>query len=170
MEMSTWIIYILIFISKISELTIVTLRTILTARDEKVVNTLLCFIQSSLWIVSTSTVIVNITEDPGRVIAFVLGCSAGCYIGMILDEKLAIGQNMITVIADEEVSKELIKTIRNNGFAVTVIQGKGLEKNRAILMIATRRKRQGELIKLIKKVAPSSMIIRESISTVGGYL
>lgn len=168
--MSAWIVYILIFISKISELSIITLRTILTARDEKLVNTLLCFIQSALWIVSTSTVVVNITGDPGRVIAYVLGCSVGCYMGMVLDEKLAIGQNMITVIVDEEKGKELVKTIRSSGFAVTVLQGKGLEKSRLVLMIATRRKRQGELTKLIKQNAPSAMIIRESINTVGGYL
>lgn len=168
--LAPWLVYILIFIAKISELAMVTLRTILTARDEKLINALLCFIQISIWVVSTATVINNVTEDPMRIVAYVLGCTVGCYVGMVLDEQLAIGQNMLTVIIDGENGKDLTKIVRDDGYAVTVLQGKGRERDKLVLMIATRRKKQKRLIKIIKDAVPEAMIIRESISTVGGYL
>ncbi len=166
----TILIYFVIFIAKVTEGAIFTVRTILTSRDERVINTILGFVQNLIWILTTATVVTNITSDYFKVVAYVLGSTASIYIGMVLDSVLAIGQNMVTVITDHSISEELAGRIREKGYAVTAWSGKGKEKERQVLMIVTRRKREKELFKLISTVDPSAVILSESISISGGYV
>ena len=42
----------------------------------------------------------DINSDPLRVLAYALGCFVGSYIGCYIEEKIAIGDNMITCITE----------------------------------------------------------------------
>ena len=101
-------IYFTIFFVQIIQLCVSTFRTALMARDEKIVNTLLAFIQSLFYILVAAQVLVNIKEDPMQVVVYVLGALVGTYIGMVIDEKLAIGQDVVTVIVDVEKGNKIV--------------------------------------------------------------
>jgi len=169
-KMNSITIYFLIFIAKILDIALSTFRTVLIARNERFVNTIIAFIQSAIYIITAATVITNIANDPFRIIAYVIGCAVGSYFGMYLDEKMAIGQDMLTVILDEDSSKLIIKRVRDEGYGVTVLQGKGRYKDRVILMIAIKRKKEKDVIKIIKGMSKDAMIIDNSITTLGGRL
>lgn len=163
-------IYLFIFLSEIFILACVILRGILSARNEKLINLTLGTIQTGVYVLSSSLVVGGIIDDPLRVVFYVLGCGIGCYLGMVLDEKLAIGQDMITVIIDKKDGIELTKEIRERGYAITTLDGKSKNKDKTILMIATKRKREKKLINLIMKINENALIIDESINTIGGYI
>ena len=167
--MENIIMYLSIFLAQAIQLAIKTYRTILTARKEKVINTLLCIVQNLCNIYATAFVIIGITEDPLRAIFFVLGCSFGCYVGMVLDKKFAIGKDMLTVIVDCDKGSGIAKEIREKGYAVTTLDGKSKEKDKMILMIGTNRKKENELIKIILSKDKNALLIDESINSIGGY-
>ena len=78
------LIYILIFIFKIIENTLSTLRIIVVANGKKLLGAILQGIVSIVWVISTSLVVINIQKDPLKIISFTLGALIGSYIGSII--------------------------------------------------------------------------------------
>lgn len=167
--MKAIIMYLLIMFSQMVNLIFATIRPILTARGEKTINTICCLVQNIFYVVGTAYVIVGVTEDPVRIVFYLIGCTLGCYLGMVLDEKLAIGTDMLTVIIDRKDSDRLTTFIRDNGFAVTTMDAKSTDKDKEILMIGIKRKKEKKLINSILKNEKNAVIIDESVGTVGGY-
>lgn len=162
------ILYVVIFISKTIELALGTLRLIVVANGKKMLGAILQGIIALVWVCITGLVVVDITKDPLKIVAFALGSSVGSYIGSLLEEKMALGSNMLMAIIDKNLEKEITSTIRNQGYAVTVTEGKGKEKKRAILMIMVARKKRKEIVNLIKGIDSEAMIISESAATITG--
>ena len=80
--------YILIFLFKVIENTLSTLRIIVISKKRKLLGAILQGTISIIWIISTSMVVINIQKDPLKILSFTLGALIGSYIGSIVEEKL----------------------------------------------------------------------------------
>lgn len=161
-------IYLLIFIFKVLENALGTLRMILISNGKKHIGALLQLIISLIWIFTTSIVIVDVNKDPMKIFVFVFGTYIGSLVGSILEEKLALGSNLIMVITNED-AKRMLKNIRKIGFAVTSFKGKGKENFKTILIIHIKRKLRNKVFRIIKKCDNEAMIITFNASASGGY-
>ena len=162
--------YITILSLKIIENALGTLRVIVISNGKKGIGALLNFVISLLWISSTGLVVLNIKDDPLKIIFFALGSYIGSYLGCYIEEKMAIGNNMLTAIIDDTKEKEITNKLRNSGFAVTITAGYGKEKRRSILFIMVPRKKRKIVVNLIRKIDNEAMIISEVATTIcGGY-
>lgn len=110
------------------------------------------------WIFSTSLVLENIQRNFFNIISFCLGTYTGSYIGSIIEEKLALGSNMIISITSKE-KESITNKIRELDYSVIELEGKDLEGDKNILLIPTTRKRKRKLIHLIKRIDKKSIII-----------
>ncbi len=138
--------YLLIFILKIFENTVNTLRLLYTSSNQKLLSSLLQMLCSLLFITTTSLVVIN-CNDFFIIIVFSLGCTIGSYIGSLLEEKIALGSNIIICITELDIMDQ----IRSNGYKLTSTKGTGLDiKN--IIFIMTTRKKKRKLIKLLKEL------------------
>lgn len=162
-------IYIIIFSVQIFRYALSTLRFALMARGEKIVNTMISFVLSISYILLVAKVFANLTTDPWQAVSYVLGSVVGTYIGMVFDEVSGLGQDILTVIVDIEKGNKLIDDIRKKGYAVTVVEGKGIKDDRYVLLIAINRKKEKKLMKTILKDDETAVVLRESVTTVGGY-
>lgn len=93
--------YIFIFVSKIIENAIGTLRLIVVSNGKKILGAILQLIIALVWVLSTGLVVVNVNKDPLKIVFFCLGSLVGSYLGSIIEEKLALGSNMLTCITDK---------------------------------------------------------------------
>ena len=152
------LIYLGIFVAKLVEVSLSTLRNVLINRGEKVRGALIGFFEVLLWIIVVSNVLDTITEDPLKVIIYCLAFSCGNYLGVIIENKLAIGTACIQAVVGEETKDELSAALREKGFGVTIIQGQGMESTVDVLMIYLKRKCVEEAIEEIRRYSPSSMI------------
>ena len=162
------IVYIVIFFAKTIELALGTLRLIVVANGKKLLGAILQGVIALVWVCVTGMVVVDITTDPLKIVVFALGSAFGSYIGSFIEEKMALGSNMLIAIIDKHLEEAVTTTMRDNGFAVTVIPGKGKEKERTVLMIMVARKKRKELVDLIKKIDHEAMIISENAATITG--
>ena len=145
--------YLLIFFLKLFENTINTLRLLYTSSNQKFLSCLLQMLCSLLFITTTSMVVINI-NDFFIIIVFSLGCTIGSYIGSLLEEKIALGNNIIICITE----KDIMENIRNNGYKLTSTKGTGLDiKN--IIFIMTSRKKKRKLVKLLKELDQNIFIM-----------
>lgn len=165
------ILYIVIFISKVIENALGTLRLIVVANGKKGLGAVLQGIIALVWVLVTGTVVTNVMEDPMKIIAFAIGSLAGSWLGSYLEEKLAIGDNMLLTIIDDELKETIVTAIRSKGFAVTILNGEGKDKKRAVLMIMVARRQRHDLVNIIKSIDSSAMIVSENASAIqGGYV
>lgn len=164
------ILYLIIFISKTIEVALGTLRLIVVANGKKIMGAILQGIISIVWIVITGMIVIDIGKDPLRIVAFALGCTVGSYIGSYIEEKIALGNNMIIAIVDKELESNISSKIRERNFAVTVLNGCGKEKERSVLMIMVARKKRHHVVSIIKKFDRRAMIVAENAFSInGGY-
>lgn len=164
------LLYFLIFFSKVIENALATLRLIVVANGKKLMGAFLQLLVALVWVLVTGAVVVNIKEDPLKIVFFILGSFVGSYIGSIIEEKMALGSNMLMVVVNKNIENSITKEIRKNNFAVTVMNGKGIAEEKTILMIMVPRKKREKIVKIIKHFDQSALIISEVARTInGGY-
>lgn len=139
-------VYLFIFICKILENSIATLRLIIVSNGKKLEGAILNFILSFIWIISTSLVVLN--NNIYKVLIFAIGSLIGSYIGSILEEKIALGNNMLFVISKKY---KKIKNIENTYLI-----------NKDILMIMVKRKNRRNIVDKILSIDNKAIIISES--------
>lgn len=157
--------YFTIFISKIIENALSTLRLIVVAKGKKIFGAILQFIIAFVWVITTGIVVVNIKEDPYKIVFFAFGSLIGSYIGSIVEEKIALGNDLITVISNK-YENEIIKELANNDLSVFKINGYINNKKIPILFITNEKKKRKNIIKIIKKIDNNSIIQVQSIKNI----
>lgn len=164
------VIYFLIFISKIIENALATLRLIVVANGKKTLGAFLQLGIAIVWILVTGVVVTSIRKDPLKILFFGLGSFIGSYVGSYIEEKIAMGNNILMTILDYDDAKEMTDIIRKNDFAVTSLEGHGKDSKKAVLMIMVARKKVNEVVDMIKNKNKDAVIISESVAPInGGY-
>lgn len=164
-------LYIIIFLSKVVENMLATLRIIVVANGKKLLGAILQGLVALVWVCITGVVVTNILENPFKIIAFALGSMVGSYLGGVLEEKIAIGKKLLLIIINDNNEEKIVKRIRENNFAVTSTIGKGKDNNKAILFSMIPRKQIKNIIKIIKSIDTDALIISQNAFNIyGGYI
>lgn len=153
------LIYLAIFFSKIIENALGTLRIIVVANGKKKLGALLQGVVALVWIFGTAIVIIDVNKDILKIVMFVLGSIAGSYIGSFIEEKIAMGTNILMCVI-KEIFEHDIKEILSS-YQITTLCEKN--KNYSILFIVIKRKETNKIIKYIKNIDKEAIIISEKI-------
>lgn len=154
--------YILIFLAKTLENVLATIRIIFISNHKKLIGAILNGFIALIWIYSTVSVLRNFTQQPLKIVAYTLGCLVGSYLGCFIEEKLALGDNMLTCITEE--NSRITDKLRELGYMVTTIDGYGINDQKKILLIMIPRKKKFRLSRLIKLIDKNATVISESAS------
>lgn len=160
------VIYIFIFLSKIIENALSTLRLIVVANGKKKLGALLNGIIALVWIFVTGVVIIDINKNLLKIVFFVIGSIVGSYLGSIIEEKIALGSNMLICITKEK-NEKAIKNKLNN-YQITTICEK--DNNYSVLLIILKRKEINKISKVLKKIDKDIIIISEKAKTINNIV
>ncbi|MDR1899375.1 MAG: DUF5698 domain-containing protein [Treponema sp.] len=158
----------LILISKVVEVSLGTVRTILINKGYRREGTILSFFEIVLWTFVASRVIMGIAEAPVKGIVYSIGFSLGIYIGSRIESFIALGRVLVQAIVSKEHSADLAGLLRAQGFAVTTMEARGRDSEKTVLMIFANRKGKENLIREIHRLDGGAMIITNDISTLHG--
>lgn len=100
------IIPILIFIARVCDVSINTLRIIFMLNSKKYTATVLGFFESAIWLLAISQIFQNLGSWQ-TFLAYASGYAMGIFVGMIIEERLAIGNVVVRVITAKP-SEELV--------------------------------------------------------------
>lgn len=78
--------YLAIFLIKILEVTLGTVRLVLITKGERVKGTILGIIEAFIWLALVSTVLDNVTQDPIKAVLYGVGFGVGNFLGSLLEE------------------------------------------------------------------------------------
>ncbi|MEG2322454.1 MAG: DUF5698 domain-containing protein [Bacilli bacterium] len=148
------LIYILIFIFKVVENSIATLRLIVVSNGKKWLGAVLNFIIAVIWIISTGLVITNIKSDPLKILFFALGSFFGSYIGSYIEEKIALGSNMLLAIINPYYTNIITEQLKDPCYLLKS------EQQDILLIIVTRKKRK-DVVNIIRKFDQQAILISQ---------
>ena len=103
-----FLIYFAIFIFKIIEDALATLRLIVVSNGKKKLGAILQFLVTLIWIILTSSVLIGLKDDIFKAIAFAFGSLFGSYLGSVLEEKIALGTNIFMVEIENSKSLKIL--------------------------------------------------------------
>jgi uncharacterized protein YebE (UPF0316 family) len=155
-------IYILIFISKVIENALSTLRLIVVANGKKKMGAILQGLITLVWIFSISITIVDINKDILKIVFFSLGSLVGSYLGSIIEEKVALGSNILICVTKEIYENNIKDKLKN--YQITTICEK--DNTYSILLILLKRKEINKISRIIKKIDKKSILISEKAKAI----
>ena len=168
--MNPILLYVLIFVIKVFEVSLATFRIVLITKDERLKGAFIGFFEVIIWVLVVSTVLQDITEDPFKIIVYALGFAVGNYVGSLVENFFAIGDANIEVITHKTHGKKMANHLRDNGLAVTSVSAYGMNDRREILYLHVPRKAIKKTVNLIRDYENDVVITINDIKTVyGGY-
>ncbi|WP_096186618.1 DUF2179 domain-containing protein [Evansella halocellulosilytica] len=160
---------ILVFLLQIILVPLLTLRIIFVVKNRTGMATGFGFLEALVYVFGLSIVLTG-EQNIYEMLTYALGFGVGIYLGGKIENKLAIGYSNLAVNLLNN-NPELINMLRNNGFGVTLFEGKGRDGVRYHLQILTTRNREDEAIAIIEEYEPKAFIISyEPRKFRGGYL
>lgn len=158
------ILPILIFLARISDVTLGTMRIMFVSRGNKLLAPILGFFEILIWLMAIRQIMQNLS-NPLCFIAYAAGFSVGNFIGINLEEKLAYGKIIVRIITRKEASA-LIQSLRNRGFGVTNIPAKGAKGKVNVIYTIIDRFRLEDVIRTINRLNPKAFYTIEDVRAV----
>ncbi len=162
----TWVILpVLIFLSRIMDQSIGTLRVIFVSKGLKNVAPFLGFFEVIIWLLAVAQVMKHL-NNPMSYIAYGAGFAMGNYIGILIEEKLSLGTVLVRVVPKKDTS-ELIEHLRDLKFGVTVVNAEGAMGTKVkIVFTIIKRKNVPRVIEAINHYNPNAFYTIEEIKAV----
>ena len=155
---------VLIFVSRIADQTLGTIRIIFVSKGMKYLAPILGFFEVILWLIIMRQIFQNL-NNALYYISYAAGFGMGNYIGMLIEEKMAMGVALIRIIPQKD-SSLLLSHLKKSNFRHTSIKGYGSEGPVDIIFSIIKRKHVGEFTRLIKQFNPKAFFTIEDVKFV----
>ena len=155
------IIPLLIVLARISDVTLGTIRIISIGRGYKFVAPLLGFFEVLIWLLAIRQIMQNLTNI-FYYIVYAGGFAAGTFVGMYIEEKLAIGILSIRVITREDASA-LITYLRTEDYGVTTVEAQGAWGQVHVIYTIVKRSQVHKVIEIINRFNPKAFYLVEDV-------
>jgi uncharacterized protein YebE (UPF0316 family) len=113
----------LICLARITDVTIGTMRIIFISKGMKYLAPIIGFFEICIWLAAITQVMTNLTHI-SNFFAYALGYSIGNFLGIFIEEKLAIGTVVVRIITKKD-SHALAEKLREGGYSVTILDAEG---------------------------------------------
>lgn len=161
----TWVILpVLIFLARISDQSIGTVRLIFLSKGYKHLAPFLGFFEVIIWLITVGQIMQHL-DNVLCYIAYGAGFATGNYIGMVIEEKLSIGNVLIRIIPRKD-SLDLIKFLRENNYGVTSVEADGAKGRVDIVFTIIKRKDIDHVVSIINEFNPAAFYTIEDIKAI----
>lgn len=164
-DLFTWVVLpVLIFLARICDVTIGTIRIIFVSKEQKIWASLFGFFEVLIWLVVIGQVMQNL-DNVFCYIAYAAGFACGNYIGITIEGKLAMGLLIVRVFTTNGQT-ELIDSLRASGFGVTNIPAQGGSGPVNVVYTIIKRSCLLEVVAIIKHFNPKAFYSIEEVRSV----
>lgn len=155
------ILPVLVFLARILDVSIGTLRIIFVSKGLKHFAAMLGFFESLIWLIAVTQVMQNLNSWQ-TYIAFASGFAAGNYVGVVLEERIALGNLLIRVITQKKAN-ELVQVLRGAGYGVTSVDAMGAAGPVNLIFTISKRRNLNKIISIIKQYNPNAFYTIEDM-------
>lgn len=152
---------LLIFLARIADVSINTVRIIFVMSGHKFISTFLGFFESLIWLIAIGQIFQHLNNWVSY-IAYPGGFAMGILVGMLIEERLALGKVVVRAITSEDLS-QVRNYMMNKEIRYTVITGESATGIESILFTVVKRDQLQELIDEFNRSLPQALYTVESV-------
>jgi uncharacterized protein YebE (UPF0316 family) len=159
---------LLIFIFRIVDVSLSTLRITTIVRGPRWMAPILGFVEILVWIFAAGAAIQNLSSWM-HAVAYAGGFAAGTVVGMWAERRMAHGWGVVRAISRS--SERLLATaLREAGFAVTEQEARGKSGPVDMLYIVVRRRMVPSALQIIQEFDPDCFVtVQTDVAVRGGF-
>lgn len=154
----------LIFLARVCDVSMSTVRIILLSKGKRYIASLIGFFEVLIWLLAIRQISLNLTNVVCY-IAYAGGFSIGTFVGMLIEDRLAIGTQVIRVITKKETA-ELINYLKAEGYGVTSMEAQGSTGKVHVIFTIIKRSDLMKVLNIIKRFNPKAFYTIEDVRSV----
>ena len=154
----------LIFLSRIIDVTIGTVRIVMVSKGQKSWAPILGFFEVLIWLIAISKIFQNL-DNWVCYVTYAAGFATGNYIGLILEERLAVGIVRIQIITRKKANK-LIDNLVAAGYGITHHEAQGSNESVSIIYSIINRKEIQKVEEIVVSTNPKAFYSIEDVKSV----
>lgn len=158
------ILPILIFCSRIVDVSIGTMRVIFITKGYRWLAPLCGFFEVLIWLIAMTQIMKNLS-NAFCYIAYAGGFATGNFVGMFIERKMALGVVLIRVITRNDAAA-LVEHLKSRNYGVTSVDAEGLFGKVKILFTIIRRAEVNTVIGIIQRFNPQAFYTIEDVRQV----
>ncbi len=155
------IIPLFIFLARILDVSIGTIRIIFISRGMKYLAAAIGFFEMLVWLFAISRIMFEITNVLNY-IAYAGGFAVGTFVGMAIEEILAMGYLSVIITTSKDTA-EMVGKLDLAGYKITVVDTQGGTKDRKMIFAIIKRDKLRNVISIIKEVDANVFYAVENI-------
>jgi len=155
---------LLIFLARICDVSLGTMRIIFVSKGKKNVAPFVGFFEVLIWIIAISRIMQN-HNNFVNYFAYAAGFATGNYFGILIEEKLAMGFQMIRVFTNDTCTG-LIKALNSRGFGATMVEASGAKEKVHLIYSIVHRNELANVMEIINEFNPKAFYTIEDIKGV----
>ncbi|MCC7232630.1 MAG: DUF2179 domain-containing protein [Bacteroidia bacterium] len=157
-----WVILpLLIFVSRMLDVTLATLRNIFITKGFRNLVPIVGFFEVLIWLISIRQIMQHL-DNPMTYLGFALGFAAGTYVGLHVESRLALGLQVLRIITHQDCTN-LVLALKRQNVGITVIDGEGGKGPVKIIFTIVKRKDMEMIRNLIRDNNPLAFYSIEDI-------
>ena len=161
-DLYSWVILpIIIFFARICDVTLGTMRIILLSRGKRNIAPFLGFFEVLIWIVIIGQLVQHL-HSATAYIMYAAGFATGNYVGMYLEDRIAIGMVIVRIILPQGGEK-LVSALHEKGYGVTSYDGEGANGPVKLIFTIIPRKVLKDVKAIIHQYQPTAFLSIEDI-------
>ena len=161
---SWFVIPFLIFIARVADVSMGTVRVIFISRGLKYLAPVVGFFEILIWLLAMGQIMKNLS-NPTCYIAYAGGFAMGNYVGILIAERLSLGVALIRVITNMD-AEQLVEFLKSSEYGVTSIDGHGASGKVQVVFTIVPRREVKKVIGLIEKFNPKAFYSIEEVGFV----
>ena len=161
----TWFVLpCLIFIARVADVSMGTVRVIFVSRGFKYLAPLVGFFEILIWLLAIGQIMKNLS-NPACYVAYAGGFAMGNFVGICIAEKLSLGLVMVRVVTQKQ-AQPLIENLRAKEYGVTTVEAEGRSGPVKVVFTIVQRREVQAVVDLIKKFNPHAFYSIENVGFV----
>ncbi len=153
---------LLIFIARIGDVSINTIRIIYVLGGRRYTATLLGFFESFIWLMAISQIF-NHLDNWICYVAYPAGFASGIFVGMIIEERIAYGKVIVRIITRKEINT-LIQYLNSQQFRYTHVNAEGPDGHENLVFTVLEREGLEDLLMKLKQILPTAFYTVERVN------
>jgi uncharacterized protein YebE (UPF0316 family) len=155
------ILPLLIFLARICDVSINTIRIIYMLGGRRLTATLLGFFEAFIWLLVIREIFKHL-DNWLCYVAYPAGFACGIFVGMIIEEKIAYGKVIVRIITRKDVT-QLIQYLNTQHFRFTKVNAEGPDGNETLVFTVLERERLDDLLNKLKELIPTAFYTIEKV-------
>ena len=158
------LVIVIVFVLRVVNSALSTIRIIALTRDQRVIAFILGFIESIAFAVTIGSVVANLS-NVYTVFAYALGFSVGQLIGQLLESRFISGFVTVNIVATEN-GRDLALALRRQGYGVTETIGEGTGGKVTVLRSVMIRQHVPRILETIYELNNTAFVTVEEARAV----